>query len=1739
MDRLAPNLAVTIGHLRVLATPTTPESFSVANGFLSQQLVEARTNHGLLQIGRALLADPTSSDQARHYSLQLINSAVSSAASDVGSSATASSDTLTSLKAAVVDLLHHGSRGVVSEALFVKEKIAEIVAGMGERLWPQRWPTMMPELLTAASSRDASLELVALSLRTLALDASNVDFSSHLPAVRRSEILQGLSASFAQFLPPFLSQLQRCVGAIASAVAGAQPPPFQTNDLTPTSAAILASAILELCAALASFLPPAAVRDMQMFSAVAAVWSSTSAASSAFALEPSMPTGLTVAPPSRVLSQPLLDRLHRSVVSCLDALAGRKFEAGNDPDLAIASLECAAGVIASSASLGHTPLSQPGDAASPPTVHVGYPTWRSLVAACADVYTRHMPVALSSEVMAGSASSLRPTPTSAIACVQRFAQQLVHLLRHPSVIVRCSVLGCVSESLTSTHFNAHMPPAFTAGFRGAVAPLVVGCCEREGRFCRVPDGAIPPLTTGRTQSQGVAGSGVAISRAAATDAAALHLRLQHAVRSDDFADDDVDEYGYAFDVMRARASKCMVDVMAAAAGANGNTSSSADAAMCSPAAVDQVCGDMAAVLLQAVQHGCSLATATSSPPSTEAQQYMSCYGTYTCASSPYRWLDATAHALDIVIAAMPQHALGPGKPAAQHLTAACGHLIQCGTEDPLLRTRVSVCIAHFGRVIGCDPGAASSLLSPMLERLFSFIECQPSPAATAAASAVGPAASQQLQLDVQYCRQRACHALVALAKAIPSALLPALQPLSQRAVSLISSGLLTGSDAVSLYELLILVSNALGASDPTAQASFLGDVLRHAVSGLTDPSLAAAVASPASLLAWLGLLPPYPSSPAEILAKCDALLHVLHVLWAVARRCTAQEYSHAVGGAGITAPRGVTSTSQSHASSASIGAAGHASSQHQRQQHQQWCVDDLDLPTHPFASNWGTILSVVLPLVRTLHELWSPGVIQHTMLAQPSATASSAAAAGSAAHDVQLASCHLLSLSKEESLALLQAGRREAATATGSGGGRGRKHGGDDEDDGDADDDDAISANGGAGAAGAAATFPVPVWSASTGRVVTAELPMTPASLGLAGKLTAWVSRVSWHAYSLVSMSASSHLMRRTHACALTPTTTTNAALAVNYGSGGGIGPAPSEADVAAAWSRTGLYSAAVAPSAWPVLQAALSMDVLQHVPLRIHRVLLQQLVPGLVQGCPPSQAAASELGSLLAPLLTCAIDALLRTAPGQPTAGAGLLATTGLDLHFGHLLPSSSSPLPSVTSSSNDREALCDKIRRDVTRSLMDVCLAILPPSEDWYGAVVSQGSSGAGSMPGHQHHVAGAAGMLASFLPSESPASSATDGATTGQQQQHQHGFVSLPGGIKLMTTSSSSTSGADPVSLPVFANGVLLLSPAAPCIAKVAATCLLHQDGMTARKGSMMWQRVLPCLPGWLHALAGAPSSSEAAPQMQVGIKLWCCAASAFCTESVRVMCTGRSNSGTASGASGGVGGKGKSSSSSTSTTTAAFVGPIENELTAIITDIYCLAAFGCPSSHINVAARPSSLSTSPRQMQAGGQAVPPPPSQPPAPLGLCMSPSGQAQGRALLSLACPDPRAVLASIISSGGGSHGGSSTGALDARLSNASSERERRGFMREALQEAAQMLSSRGANGTMSGGGDAGATAAMAGAASGRPVSNLPDRLTLIGRGASHGRGSSTVIESHALLDQPDYHGGGGGLEALFGDQGW
>ncbi|CAM9543598.1 unnamed protein product, partial [Choristocarpus tenellus] len=105
------------------------------------------------------------------------------------------------LKTAMLEIMLQGTRDLRQEAQFIKIKVADLVAQVAERLFPERWEDLLDKILQAWTTGPTQAELALLVLSKLIEDCMDGDFNSKLDSGRRDVILAALNEFLPRLLP--------------------------------------------------------------------------------------------------------------------------------------------------------------------------------------------------------------------------------------------------------------------------------------------------------------------------------------------------------------------------------------------------------------------------------------------------------------------------------------------------------------------------------------------------------------------------------------------------------------------------------------------------------------------------------------------------------------------------------------------------------------------------------------------------------------------------------------------------------------------------------------------------------------------------------------------------------------------------------------------------------------------------------------------------------------------------------------------------------------------------------------------------------------------------------------------------------------------------------------------------------------------------------------------------------------------------------------------------------------------------------------------------------------------------------------------------------------------------------------------------------------------------------------------------------------------------------------------------
>eukprot|EP00127_Corallochytrium_limacisporum_P004883 Clim_evm27s191 gene=Clim_evmTU27s191 len=124
------------------------------------------------------------------------------------------------LKDISLKLLANQVYDILNEAVYVKEKMAQLVVEIAKREWPQQWPYLFGDLMKIAESGDTQVELVLITLRTLAEDI--VIYNEGMKERRRKELItsltnevEGVFGFVRNLLERWVSEYEACNGNAA------------------------------------------------------------------------------------------------------------------------------------------------------------------------------------------------------------------------------------------------------------------------------------------------------------------------------------------------------------------------------------------------------------------------------------------------------------------------------------------------------------------------------------------------------------------------------------------------------------------------------------------------------------------------------------------------------------------------------------------------------------------------------------------------------------------------------------------------------------------------------------------------------------------------------------------------------------------------------------------------------------------------------------------------------------------------------------------------------------------------------------------------------------------------------------------------------------------------------------------------------------------------------------------------------------------------------------------------------------------------------------------------------------------------------------------------------------------------------------------------------------------------------------------------------------------------------------
>eukprot|EP00904_Undaria_pinnatifida_P013350 jgi/Undpi1/9145/HiC_scaffold_26.g11603.m1 len=152
------------------------------------------------------------------------------------------------MKEAMLRVMAAGTRDITQEAQFIKIKVADLVALLAERDYPNRWESFLEQMMQAWTTGPTQAELAMMVLARLIEDCHDVDFRSEIDFSRRDPILRGLNEFLPRLMPTLYNFLvQQWMGykaAVAAAGAAATTATGATEGVLMSRALELLSKIL-------------------------------------------------------------------------------------------------------------------------------------------------------------------------------------------------------------------------------------------------------------------------------------------------------------------------------------------------------------------------------------------------------------------------------------------------------------------------------------------------------------------------------------------------------------------------------------------------------------------------------------------------------------------------------------------------------------------------------------------------------------------------------------------------------------------------------------------------------------------------------------------------------------------------------------------------------------------------------------------------------------------------------------------------------------------------------------------------------------------------------------------------------------------------------------------------------------------------------------------------------------------------------------------------------------------------------------------------------------------------------------------------------------------------------------------------------------------------------------------------------------------------------------------------------
>ncbi|CAM9612433.1 unnamed protein product [Chrysoparadoxa australica] len=172
---------------------TTPSDRKSAFEFL--EAFKAREDCSEYALYVLTKVKPEHTDPVRHFALHCLENLMKDRWNRLDASQHAR------YRQAMLELIKFGTKDILAEALFVKEKVAVLTAEVAKREFPQHWEGFVEELRQVWGLGHKQAELAIMALTAVIEDTMNSDFSTCLPSQRRNDILTGLNLALPGLLP--------------------------------------------------------------------------------------------------------------------------------------------------------------------------------------------------------------------------------------------------------------------------------------------------------------------------------------------------------------------------------------------------------------------------------------------------------------------------------------------------------------------------------------------------------------------------------------------------------------------------------------------------------------------------------------------------------------------------------------------------------------------------------------------------------------------------------------------------------------------------------------------------------------------------------------------------------------------------------------------------------------------------------------------------------------------------------------------------------------------------------------------------------------------------------------------------------------------------------------------------------------------------------------------------------------------------------------------------------------------------------------------------------------------------------------------------------------------------------------------------------------------------------------------------------------------------------------------------